>query len=202
MPDANENALTLEKASQGALDPEDFAAQYDKAYSRLHLIALSIIGDATHAHDLVQEAAVIALQKADKYIPGASYVAWLAEIVRRSSLNYVRKVRGRRTMATDPEILAESRACDQAPEAKLPVSPETGELTESQIDFDDETLKALYEITPDARCCLLLRVVHNMSYVEIAELMQIPEGTAMSHVHRSRKQLRRRLASKHDRKDS
>jgi DNA-directed RNA polymerase specialized sigma24 family protein len=40
---------------------------------------------------------------------------------------------------------------------------------------------------------LLLRTIQKLSYTEIAEIMQIPEGTAMSHVHRSKNELRNRL---------
>ena len=40
---------------------------------------------------------------------------------------------------------------------------------------------------------MLLRTIQKLSYTEIAEIMQIPEGTAMSHVHRSKNELRNRL---------
>jgi DNA-directed RNA polymerase specialized sigma24 family protein len=41
---------------------------------------------------------------------------------------------------------------------------------------------------------LLLRTVEKLSYAEIAALMDMPEGTAMSHVHRSKMALRERLS--------
>jgi RNA polymerase sigma-70 factor (ECF subfamily) len=183
------------RASLGAMDPEEFAAHYRKAYPRLHLVALGIIGDRTHAHDIVQEAAVIALQKADRFIAGASYVAWLSEIVRRCSLNYANKVRGRRTNAADPELLAQTKEDEGIGLDSLPINSTTGELVDAQGDLDDAMVHALNEIHTDARCCFLLRVVQNLSYAEISELIQIPEGTAMSHVHRSRRQLKRILES-------
>jgi RNA polymerase sigma-70 factor, ECF subfamily len=54
---------------------------------------------------------------------------------------------------------------------------------------------ALQRLSPDARCCLLLRTIQKLSYIEIAEIMQIPAGTAMSHVHRSKSELRNKLRS-------
>ena len=196
MADNRQDKPESERGSQEAMDPEEFAAQYRRAYPRLHLVATSIIGDRTHAHDIVQEAAVIALQKSDRFIEGASYVAWLSEIVRRCSLNYANKIRGRRTSATDPELLAQTKADESRGFASPPISSVTGELVDSQRDLDDEMVRALNEIHSDARCCFLLRVVQNLSYAEISEVMQIPEGTAMSHVHRSRRQLRRLLTPK------
>ena len=178
------------------MDLEEFAARYRQAYPHLHLIATGIIGDRTHAHDIVQEAAVIALRKSGRFIEGASYVGWLAGIVRRCALNYANKVRGRRTNAADPELLAQTQEDESSGSDSLPISTETGELVDMQSDLDDEMVHALNEIGTDARCCFLLRVVQNLSYAEISGLMQIPAGTAMSHVHRSRRQLKRLLNSK------
>jgi RNA polymerase sigma-70 factor (ECF subfamily) len=44
-----------------------------------------------------------------------------------------------------------------------------------------------------ARACLLLRTVHDMPYKQIAQVLEVPEGTAMSHVHRARQAMRQRL---------
>jgi len=66
-------------------------------------------------------------------------------------------------------------------------------LLENQGDFDDEVLSALHEISDVARMCLLLRVVQQLSYEDIAQTIQIPAGTAMSHVHRAKRSIRERL---------
>ena len=49
---------------------------------------------------------------------------------------------------------------------------------------------------PMARACLLLRAVQDLDYSELSRLLGIPEGTAMSHVHRARNALRRALADR------
>ena len=38
-----------------------------------------------------------------------------------------------------------------------------------------------------------MRTLDGLSYAEIAALLDVPEGTAMSHVHRTRRLLRERL---------
>ena len=68
-----------------------------------------------------------------------------------------------------------------------------GELGPDCEGFDDELLEALRQLDTDARACLLLRVVMDMPYREIAETLGIPQGTAMSHVHRARRALGERL---------
>jgi RNA polymerase sigma-70 factor (ECF subfamily) len=52
---------------------------------------------------------------------------------------------------------------------------------------------ALETLEPTVRACLLLRVVAGMSYQQISGVLEIPEGTAMSHVFRARKALASRL---------
>jgi len=63
----------------------------------------------------------------------------------------------------------------------------------------DRVLEALVSLEETARACLLLRTVLDKSYREISLALDIPEGTAMSHVHRARKAMRRMLEeSPHD----
>ena len=68
-----------------------------------------------------------------------------------------------------------------------------GQLHEAQTEFDDHVVRALESLGDVPRSCLLLRTVAELSYVEISACMQIPEGTAMSHVSRSKARLRRLL---------
>ena len=73
------------------------------------------------------------------------------------------------------------------------IDTKSGELRSEQQAFDDEVLRALQTLPPEPRCCLLLRVLMNLSYAELSVLMNIPEGTAMSHVHRGKQRLREQL---------
>ena len=193
MADRPQQELEAGQGSQCAMNPEVFAAQYRMVYSRLHIVATGIIGDRTQAHDIVQEAAIIALEKSDRFIEGSSFLAWLSEIVRRCSLNYLRKIKGRKTAATDPELLAQTAIASGTSSTAWSVHGVAGVLAEDQTAFDDEMMHALLSLSAEARCCLLLRVVLSLPYAEISEIMGMPENTAMSHVHRSKRQMRNSL---------
>ena len=181
-----------EESISGVIDRREFASHFGANYNRLWLMAASLIGDRSEADDIVQEAGIIAFQKLDQFKAGSSFSAWLAAIVRRCAANYTRKTRNRATYPADP------RSLDFASEAENHVGPvlsSSGELLEGQMEFDDQVLRVLNSLNPQARCCLLLRTVQQLSYAEIAELMAIPEGTAMSHVHRSKSTMRRYFAA-------
>jgi len=196
MNQANEQHRSTTPIESVHTDADQFVAQYQKAYPKLAMLAAAIIGDRSHAEDIVQEAAIIAIEKLDEFQPGTSHTAWLAEIVRRCSYNHRRKTQNRRTYASDPDSLAQvAKDRDDATDSS-PIAPGSGELLGNQTAFDDQVLRALQTLSDEARCCLLLRTIQKLSYAEISELMQLPEGTAMSHVHRSKATLRRLLHSK------
>jgi len=175
------------------VDPNGFAAQYRDAYHRLTLVAAGVTGERESAEDIVQEAAIIAYQKFDQFTPGSNFAAWLAEIVRRCALNHRRKTQQRRTFPADPATLGQMNHQASAGEPS-PIAAESGAILADQAAFDDELARGLMTLSEEARSCLLLRIVEKLSYAEISALLKIPEGTAMSHVHRSKAALRKRLS--------
>jgi RNA polymerase sigma-70 factor (ECF subfamily) len=168
------------------MDQHEFARQFEAAYPRLWLIATSLVGNRTDAEDIVQEAAVIAYRKSETFQAGTNFAAWVARIVRYCAANHRRRASELRFRATDPVMLDQ-----QSGRGAEPRSVEaSGDLEPWQSLLDDRLLRVLRDFPPDARACLLLRIVDGRSYAEIAELLGIPAGTAMSHVHRSKQRMR------------
>jgi RNA polymerase sigma-70 factor (ECF subfamily) len=149
-----------------------------------------MVGDRTQAEDIVQEAVLIAYQKLAEFSPGTNFTAWLVQFVRRVAANHVRKTTNRATHAADPQLLDMTQDSHVPPAEADSSVGERGQLSSDQRAFDDDTVRALKILTEEARCCLLLKVVQQLSYDEIAELLGIPAGTAMSHVHRAKKTMR------------
>jgi RNA polymerase sigma-70 factor (ECF subfamily) len=189
----NEDSRTRGEDSSSDEGLRSLVAQYRQAYPRLTTIAAAIVGDQAQAEDIVQEAAIIAMEKIADFQVGTNITAWLAEIVRRCALNYRRKTQNRKTYAADPASLVQLARDSSGELVAAPLVDASGNLLADQAAFDDEVSIALQRLSHDARCCLLLRTIQKLSYTEIAEIMRIPEGTAMSHVHRSKNELRNRL---------
>lgn len=174
----------------GNLEPGEFAEAFKKSFRTLWLIAIGVVRDPALAEDTVQEAAMVALGKLDQFSPGTSFVAWMGRIVRYVALNSVRKERKRRHSPGDGEAL-DQIASDRPPPA---AAGESGNWSVS----DRRLVDALEQVSEVARSCLLLRTLGELPYADIARLLEIPEGTAMSHVHRTRHLLRERLRRKDD----
>jgi RNA polymerase sigma-70 factor (ECF subfamily) len=187
-----ETPQNFDNAAQTRDASADLAQCYRESYPRLVTIAAAVLGRQEGAEDVVQNAAQITIAKGRRFDGGAAMVRWLTGVVRHCALNQRRQTRNRKTFATDPNDMA----LVEAPATQIaatPDRPQTGELKAYQSDFDDYLTAALSELSDDARCCLLLRVIHGLSYEEIAELTGLPPGTAMSHVHRSKSRLRSQL---------
>jgi len=177
------------------MDEDAFVTEFTASFRLFWLIAVGIVGDSALAEDVVQEAAIVALGKLDQYQPGTSFNAWLGQMVRYVALNEQRKQRRRSAVSLDPATMDQSTSDTSAAPGggKLQLTSR-GQLPPDQAYFDDRVLEALAEVKETARACLLLRTVEGLDYAEISRLLEIPEGTAMSHVHRTRKLLRQRLA--------
>lgn len=161
----------------------------------LWLIAVGIVRDAGLAEDVVQEAAMIALDKFDHFRPDSNFTAWTGQIVRNVALNRARKEHKRRSSLVDPMVLDEATPVRNTEMDRGDVRVNRrGNLPVDQPFFDDRVMQALSGLSDAARTCLLLRTLEGMEYSRIAMLLDIPEGTAMSHVHRARAYLRDRLA--------
>lgn len=178
----------------------DFARRFAACHRLLWLITVGIVQDRALADDVVQEAALTALGKLDQFDltqGDAGFAAWMSQIVRYVALNAARKARGRRADELDADALPAAEgaggASASADGRDLRLTPR-GDLPADQRSFDDRVTNALRAVGETARCCLLLRTIEGLDYAEISRLLQIPEGTAMSHVHRTRLLLRERLA--------
>ena len=171
-----------------------FATELAASYSRLWLLAAAITRDRGEAEDVVQEASLIALRKIGQFEVGTNFHAWMSKIVRLQAYNVVRKRAGRQTVAVDPTAIDRTHQPAQDSDGGQDgMLDHRGELAADQPHFDDAVVGALGEISETARACLLLRICEQLSYAQIAEMLEIPAGTAMSHVHRAKAMMRDKL---------
>lgn len=168
--------------SSGHIDRAEFGRLFGDVRQLLWCVAAACCGRPSDAEDVLQEAAIIGLDKIGDFVPGTSFSAWMTQIVRNVGRNQGRKLRRRATHEMDPRVIDQGTQV-RAVEGELPFGE--SQLTDALDSLDDI-----------ARTCLVLRTVRDMSYQEISRVLEIPEGTAMSHVHRSRAALRLRLSDK------
>lgn len=170
------------------LDRDSFAQLYRDAYAGFRVVA-AVEAGADHADDVVQQAAVVALERLDRFRPGTSFRAWMCAIIRGVARNHRRgehRRRRRHRMVADRSHPEEVR--DQAVRVTIPSDDATPEV-EFHAAFDEDLRNALDRLGPQQRACMVLKSVLGYSYREIGAMLDLPEATARSHVFRARRRL-------------
>ena len=146
-------------------------------------VALSLTGQLADAEDLVQDTLLRAWRSFDTF-DGHYPRAWLLTILRHAHINGHR--RGRPGLLRDPDDTADHHAVQASPSA---------EDTALANTFD-ATVDAALTALPDVfRQVVVLVDVDELSYAEAARLLDVPEGTVMSRLHRGRTKIREQLAA-------
>jgi len=188
----NNREANLKYSSSETLSADAFVARLESVQRLLWLVAAGVLGNRADADDVVQEATIIGLQKRSEFDPESNFKAWMVQIVRNVALNHGRKVQRRHANEQVSPVV--DNALDATSTADVSPVDERGGVMPHQEAFDDRVLGALRTLGETARACLLLKTVEGLAYAEIADVLGVPEGTAMSHVHRSRREMRRQLS--------
>jgi RNA polymerase sigma-70 factor (ECF subfamily) len=143
-------------------------------------LALWLLRNKTDAEDVVQEASLRALRYFDSFVGGDGRV-WFLRIVR----NVCRDLRDRhRRTPADPLDDKRQIADERNPD------PETIAL---RIDDVRQVERALRALPESHRVLLVLRELEDLSYREVAEVLDVPLGTVMSGLSRARQAFKRAL---------
>jgi len=168
-------------------DPEKARRFRDAALPYLddvYTLARYLLRDAADAEDAVQECYLRALKHFDSY-RGPAMKPWLFAILR----NVCRAEFARRTSSATTPI---DDVPDDAEQA-IPLWHETQDTPESQLlrRFDATAIRRLVaDLAEPFRETFVLREIQNLSYREIADVVDAPVGTVMSRLARARAMLR------------
>lgn len=156
----------------------------------LYAVALRLTRNPADAQDLTQNCLVKALRFHSKFQAGTYIKAWLLTILRNTFINeYRRKVR----RPSFVELSGSEQAADTAPDPEVRYEPSELSTTNLLELLDDEVRQAIDGLPKDFRDAVIMADLEDMSYKEIADVMECPLGTVMSRLYRGRKLLRDQL---------
>lgn len=173
-----EERLWLEQASHG--DKDAFGRLIEAYQTPVFNLAYRMLGNGDEAEQAAQEAFVRAWTRLDSYDPSHKFSTWLLSITSNYCIDQIRK---RRTqllsiegpLPAHPALMSEKSS---GPEAQVVESEQ------------QETVQSLLETLPaDYRQAVVLRYWYDMSYDEIAEVMETTVSAIKSRLFRARRQL-------------
>ena len=163
---------------------EGFAEAALSHLDSLYGTALRLTRQAQNAEDLVQDTYLKAFRSAHQFEPGTNLKAWLFTILHNTYRN-MRRHDGRNPVDVDSEAVdraADAAGVDQSPEQLL-----------ARASLDADVQAALDSLPEAFRQAVWLRDVEELSYADIARVLDVPIGTVMSRISRGRRGLYDRL---------
>ena len=150
--------------------------QLDAAYN----LARWLTRNASDAEDVVQAACERALKYIDAF-HGGEPKAWFLTIVRHAAYDWIKRNRPAEVIADGAE------AIEQAVDAAMPTPEQAALRSAASAALAD----AIAQLPLEYREVLILRELEELSYRDIARIVDIPIGTVMSRLARARALLQR-----------
>ncbi|MBV8068887.1 MAG: sigma-70 family RNA polymerase sigma factor [Acidobacteriaceae bacterium] len=166
---------------------EELIAQYEQP---VYGLVFRLLGNQPDACDVVQEVFIKVFRGVQSFREQSSLRTWIYRIAVNEAHNhrrwFVRHCRHEVSMESDRE----------EQDSFLERATDPGQSPfEQALNSENRTLieRALKEINPVFRTAVVLRDIQNLSYEEIAEILQVSLGTVKSRILRGREALRREL---------
>lgn len=161
-------------------DQDIFSVLVERYKDAVHNLAYRMLGNATEAEDVTQEAFVRAYTQLASYKAAHKFSTWLLSIASHLAIDQLRRRRFLALPLEDVPFL--EWIVDAA------VSPEQSAL---QGEQQDEVQKYLQKLPSKYRAVIVLRYWHDFSYEEIANTLKLTPALVKARLHRARELLAR-----------
>lgn len=186
---AIEDQVLVERVLGG--DSRAFEKLVEKYKKRIYYLAYKMTRDHDSADELAQESFVKAYQALSRFKKGYSFYTWIYRICVNLSINFLKKEKN--SVSTD---LISDREL-------LHFSKNVSNQLESMITSEQAAIvkQALETIPPEQKAVFILKTYENMTYEQMADVLNCSIGTVMSRLFRARHKLRGALAAAESEKD-
>jgi RNA polymerase sigma-70 factor (ECF subfamily) len=175
-----ETSLEATAAPKGTFSEEapEMGKLIEDFYSPLFRFALALTRNEADAADLAQQTFYLWAAKGHQLRDGTKVKSWLFTCLYREFLAQKRDQKNFVDTENVPEI-----SVAQTQLAASAINQLDGEIAQ----------KALLELDETYRAPLILFYLQEHSYIEIAEILEVPVGTVMSRIWRGKLKLRKKL---------
>ena len=172
---------TIERCRRG--DRDALRQLFDTHGARVYSLARHFFdGDDARARDITQDVFVKVMERIGTFEGASRFSTWLHRLTINACLDAKRSER-RLVLLPDPPDIPST--ADDAPQSHALDRAETRARVAS----------AVARLTPSLRAAILLRYFEGMSYDEMAEALECPQGTVASRLRRAHEALALALES-------
>lgn len=174
----NEEKVWLEQARQG--DKTAFGKLIEAYQRPVYNLAYRMLNNPGEAEEAAQEAFIRAYTRLETYKPAHKFSTWMLSITSNYCIDIIRKRRALLLSIDEPLPPHPALMSDKTKR------PETQLMADEQQEMVQALLQ---ELAPDYRQAVVLRYWYDMSYQEIAEMMDTTVSAIKSRLFRARRQL-------------
>ncbi len=171
-------------------DATAYRGLVEKYQTRVYHVIYGMVRNQEDAQDLTQESFVKAYRNLHAFREDSRFYTWLYRIAMNVTIDFTRR-RARNPVSGLEDEVATRDADGGIAEAHHADNPRKA-LERKQLHT--AIMDAVGELPEDQRQVILLREVDGLSYKEIADVLEIAEGTVMSRLFYARKKLQKVLA--------
>ena len=186
----------LREIKQGLSVEDNFHWLFERHYSQILRFFRRKGFSHEDCRDLAQETFVSVFKGIKVLRQEEQFEGWLFAIAHNVWCDVIESRAAQKRSATVLPLEAENETGDERPIAARIADRGADPLA---VTLEKEKLEklrdALQHLPPQMRRCAQLRVVHELSYVEIAALMGISVNTVKAHLHQAQKNLHAQLSS-------
>ena len=168
-------------------DQDAFSQLVEANQNKIYSLALRMTGSPEDGADLAQEAFLRAWRSLPSFQEESSFSTWLYKLTSNLCIDFLRKEKRRKAVAITVSLDDDQ---DESPPVEVPDHRFTPEAEVERRELRSAMSRALKTMSEDHRQILILREVEGLSYTEIAQLLDVEEGTVKSRLARARISLR------------
>lgn len=155
-------------------------------------LAMGMVGNREDAMDVMQDAFVRVYRHIKSFQGDSSFYTWLYRITMNLCIDHVRKAARSRGVPYEDGLAHEA-----ADRGDVPVLPVRHDVNPAKAvrrkEIMERLARALEDLPPNHRAVIVMREFEDLTYEEMAQVMQVPKGTIMSRLFHARHKLQRAL---------
>jgi RNA polymerase sigma-70 factor, ECF subfamily len=171
---------------------------FELLVNRYHRPLASFIGgflkDGEQVYDVLQQVYLQLYLSLPTLLTNVSLKGWLFQVARTRCLDELRR-RRRRAEAPFSRLSWDAGEEDLSPLEAIPDPDPLPEEVAERVDLSCSLQKAIATLPPRLRPVVQLRCFRELTFAEIARLLNVPETTAKTYFYRALPRLRKMLAS-------
>ena len=187
--DRHQDLKTIRRCKRG--EEEAFAEILTRYRGAIYNLCYRMTRNSEDATDLGQEIFIKVFSLLDRFDESYAFSSWLFRIGTNHCIDHLRRNRFR-FLSLDGGVGADGEEY----EFQLPDSGPVPDTVLQRKEALERLEEVIADLPPHYKAITLLRHDQQLSYEEIAEILQLPLGTVKARIHRARNQIQQMLAAR------